>query len=207
VQADGASITTIEGLSHDDQLTALQEGFHEMHAVQCGFCTPGMLISMTDLLARTPAPSEAQIRQGLEGNLCRCTGYQNVVKAVQYAVTKMASPVKIIADTPAKRFYERQVGFMLAGDADGLVDTNYRDDAMVVSHEFVVQGREALKEHFRNYMRWVKIRDVKSTNKFTETDDSFMFEATVESNFGVVTVYDIFYLRDGKAYRHFTGVK
>ena len=89
IQADGADITTIEGLARDGNLHALQEGFWEKHGLQCGFCTPGMIMSACDLLQRNPNPTESDIRHGLEGNLCRCTGYQNIVKAVQYAAAKM----------------------------------------------------------------------------------------------------------------------
>jgi len=89
VQADGSQITTIEGLAQDGQLHPLQEGFWERHGLQCGYCTPGMIISACDLLQRNPNPSEEEIRHGLEGNLCRCTGYHNIVKAVQYAAAKM----------------------------------------------------------------------------------------------------------------------
>jgi aerobic carbon-monoxide dehydrogenase small subunit len=90
VQADGAQITTIEGLAQNGQLHALQEGFWEKHGLQCGFCTPGMIMSAYDLLQQNPNPSEDEIRHGLEGNLCRCTGYQNIVRAVQYAAAKMS---------------------------------------------------------------------------------------------------------------------
>ena len=90
IQADGAEVTTIEGLAKDGQLHPLQEGFWEEHGLQCGFCTPGMIMSAYDLLQQNPNPSEDEIRHGLEGNLCRCTGYQNIVKAVQHAASKMA---------------------------------------------------------------------------------------------------------------------
>jgi carbon-monoxide dehydrogenase small subunit len=85
VQADGAEVTTIEGLAQDGQLHPVQEAFRECHGLQCGFCTPGMIMQSIDLLNTTPHPSEEEIRLGLEGNLCRCTGYHNIVKAVQYA--------------------------------------------------------------------------------------------------------------------------
>jgi carbon-monoxide dehydrogenase small subunit len=85
VQADGSSITTIEGLASDGELHPMQQAFHENHALQCGFCTPGMIMASVDLLANNPDPSEAEVREGLEGNLCRCTGYQNIVRAVQAA--------------------------------------------------------------------------------------------------------------------------
>jgi carbon-monoxide dehydrogenase small subunit len=84
VQADGADVTTIEGLA-GSELHPLQRAFHSEHALQCGYCTPGMIIAAADLLRDNPHPTEQQIRQGLEGNLCRCTGYQNIVRAVQRA--------------------------------------------------------------------------------------------------------------------------
>jgi carbon-monoxide dehydrogenase small subunit len=85
VQADGHEVTTIEGLAVDGELHPVQAAFHECHALQCGFCTPGMIMRTVDLLAENPHPSEEEIRQGLEGNLCRCTGYHNIVRAVQTA--------------------------------------------------------------------------------------------------------------------------
>jgi aerobic carbon-monoxide dehydrogenase small subunit len=89
VQADGSKVTTVEGLAHDGQLNPVQEGFWEEHGLQCGYCTPGMIMASVDLLSRNPNPSEAEIRHALEGNLCRCTGYQHIIKAVQYAAVKM----------------------------------------------------------------------------------------------------------------------
>jgi aerobic carbon-monoxide dehydrogenase small subunit len=84
VQADGSEVTTIEGLEGPDgTLDPMQQAFHENHALQCGFCTPGMIMAARDLLRENPHPSEAEIRQGIDGNLCRCTGYQNIVRAVQ----------------------------------------------------------------------------------------------------------------------------
>jgi carbon-monoxide dehydrogenase small subunit len=82
VQADGAAVTTIEGLAQDGELHPLQQAFHEEHALQCGYCTPGMIMSAAYLLEQNPDPSEQEVRLGLEGNLCRCTGYQNIVNAV-----------------------------------------------------------------------------------------------------------------------------
>jgi aerobic carbon-monoxide dehydrogenase small subunit len=91
VQADGASIVTIEGIAAPDgTLHALQEGFREMHGLQCGFCTPGMITRAWRLLQENPNPSEDDIRTGISGNLCRCTGYQNIVKAIQYAAAKIS---------------------------------------------------------------------------------------------------------------------
>ncbi len=82
VQADGAELVTIEGLGKNGELHPMQRAFHEQHALQCGYCTPGMIMSATHLLERNPNPTEAEVRAGLEGNLCRCTGYQNIVEAV-----------------------------------------------------------------------------------------------------------------------------
>lgn len=85
VQADGSAVTTIEGLAKDGKLHAVQQGFWDKHGLQCGFCTPGMILTAVDLLNHNPHPTEEQIRHGLEGNICRCTGYQNIVKAIQSA--------------------------------------------------------------------------------------------------------------------------
>ncbi len=89
VQANGSKITTIEGLAQNGNLHALQNAFWEKHGLQCGFCTPGMIMCAHDLLQHNPNPTEAEIRHGLEGNLCRCTGYQNIVAAVQHAAATM----------------------------------------------------------------------------------------------------------------------
>ena len=89
VQADGAEVTTIEGLAADGQLHPLQQAFHENHGLQCGFCTPGMIMSSLELLQRNPDPTEAEVREWLEGNLCRCTGYHNIVKSVLAAAAAM----------------------------------------------------------------------------------------------------------------------
>jgi carbon-monoxide dehydrogenase small subunit len=91
VQANGAEITTIEGLAKNGELHPLQEGFWEEHGLQCGYCTPGMIMTAVDLLAKNPSPTDEEIRKGIEGNLCRCTGYQNIVKAIHYAANKMKS--------------------------------------------------------------------------------------------------------------------
>ena len=89
VQADGAQITTIEGLATEGGLHPLQEGFWEEHGLQCGYCTPGMIMASAELLKRTQSPSEAEIREALEGNLCRCTGYQHIINAIQHAAVKL----------------------------------------------------------------------------------------------------------------------
>ena len=91
VQANGHEITTVEGLAQDGTLHAIQEGFHEEHGLQCGFCTPGMMLTSVALLAQNPDPTPEEIRWAISGNLCRCTGYQNIVKAVQNAAAKLRS--------------------------------------------------------------------------------------------------------------------
>ncbi|MGR3811208.1 (2Fe-2S)-binding protein [Jiulongibacter sp. NS-SX5] len=93
VQADGRSVTTIEGMADGDTLHPLQEGFKECHGLQCGFCTPGMIMTAADLLNDNPDPSEHEIREALEGNFCRCTGYHNIVKSVEYAADKINGKV------------------------------------------------------------------------------------------------------------------
>jgi aerobic carbon-monoxide dehydrogenase small subunit len=93
VQADGRSVTTVEGLATGAQLHPLQNGFWEEHGLQCGFCTPGMIMSSHDLLDRQPNPSDSDIREALNGNICRCTGYQNIVAAVRNASRRVAKPV------------------------------------------------------------------------------------------------------------------
>ena len=93
IQANGKSLTTIEGLESGGKLHPLQEGFHEEHGLQCGFCTPGMIMRAVELLGKNPNPTEDEIRTGISGNLCRCTGYVNIVKSVQYAAEKMKAEV------------------------------------------------------------------------------------------------------------------
>ena len=98
VQADGHEVTTIEGLAQDGQLHPMQEAFRECHALQCGYCTPGMIMQSIDLLNDNPNPSEDEIRNGLEGNLCRCTGYHNIVRAVQTAAAAGAPAAPAAAE-------------------------------------------------------------------------------------------------------------
>jgi len=94
VQADGCAVTTVEGLAGPDgSLHPIQQAFHEQHALQCGFCTPGMMMAAVDLLRDNPDPSDDEVREGLSGNLCRCTGYQNIVRAVRAAAQSMRSEV------------------------------------------------------------------------------------------------------------------
>ena len=89
VQAEGAALTTVEGLAGPGGLHAIQEGFREEHGLQCGFCTPGMMLTSVALLGENPDPTETEIRWAISGNVCRCTGYQNIVKAVQHAAAKL----------------------------------------------------------------------------------------------------------------------
>ena len=95
VQADGSEVKTIEGMADNGTLHPLQEGFREEHGLQCGFCTPGMIMASADLLERNPNPTEHEIREALEGNFCRCTGYHNIVKSVQYAAKKISNQEKV----------------------------------------------------------------------------------------------------------------
>lgn len=98
VQADGREVTTVEGLAQNGDLHPAQEGFWEKHGLQCGYCTPGFLMSTVQLLERNPNPTEEEIRHAFEGNYCRCTGYHNIVKAVQYAAEKMNESQAVAAD-------------------------------------------------------------------------------------------------------------
>ncbi|MCA9900026.1 MAG: (2Fe-2S)-binding protein [Ardenticatenaceae bacterium] len=97
VQANGAEIETIEGIANGAELHPLQEGFWEKHGLQCGYCTPGMIMSAKNLLAKNPNPTEEEIRWGISGNLCRCTGYNKIVEAIQYAAEKMNSAEEVTA--------------------------------------------------------------------------------------------------------------
>ncbi|MBI1386440.1 MAG: 2Fe-2S iron-sulfur cluster binding domain-containing protein [Rhizobiales bacterium] len=97
-QAEGADVVTIEGLAPGAELHPLQAAFNEAHGLQCGFCTPGMVMSAADLIAKNPSPTEAEIRSWLKGNMCRCTGYHNIVKAVQIAAANMAAGAKTAAE-------------------------------------------------------------------------------------------------------------
>ncbi|GAA4747811.1 (2Fe-2S)-binding protein [Actinomycetospora chibensis] len=103
VQANGAEVLTIEGLERDGQLHPVQQAFHDNHALQCGYCTPGMIMQSIDLLGDNPDPTEHEVREGIEGNLCRCTGYQNIVRAVQDAATKMKPGAAPTAEAGAKQ--------------------------------------------------------------------------------------------------------
>jgi carbon-monoxide dehydrogenase small subunit len=103
VQADGCEIETVEGLEQNGLLHALQEGFFQEHGLQCGFCTPGMLLTSKALLAAYPNPTEAEIRRGISGNLCRCTGYVNIVKAIQYGAAKLRGETPVSTQEPSTK--------------------------------------------------------------------------------------------------------
>jgi len=109
VQADGASILTIEGLARDDTLHPIQAGFWEEHGLQCGFCTPGMIMAAWGLLKHNPNPTEAEIRRGIDGNICRCTGYEHIVNAIQYAAQQHAPEhYAFVGDTSAQVILEAE---------------------------------------------------------------------------------------------------
>ena len=110
VQADGGQITTIEGLAKDGEYDPVQQGFWEMHGLQCGYCTPVMIMSSHALLRRNPNPSEEEIRHALEGNLCRCTGYQNIVRAVQYAAGQLSGGAAAADGDGAGQGFQRTDG-------------------------------------------------------------------------------------------------
>ena len=110
VQANGCQLMTVEGLEQNDKLHPLQEGFHEKHALQCGYCTPGMMMTGLALLQRNPNPSEHEIRVGISGNLCRCTGYVNIVKAIRYAAEKMEVPEEVSVPVQVARAREANNG-------------------------------------------------------------------------------------------------
>lgn len=112
-----------------------------------------------------------------------------------------------MATTPGRAFYDKQLEYLYAKDVDGLIDNNYNEDAVLVSFDGIVKGGEALKEHFRGYLEYLGSITVDSTDKFTETEDSIFFEATVTTKLGQVHVYDAMVFRDGKISYHFTGVK
>jgi ketosteroid isomerase-like protein len=109
--------------------------------------------------------------------------------------------------TPGRKFYEEQLNYLFAKDVDGLIDNHYNEDALLVSVDFVVKGRDALKKHFRNYLAMLGNLEVKSTDKFQETEDTAILEASVVSDLGPAHVYDSWVLKNGKIAYHFTGVK
>lgn len=110
-----------------------------------------------------------------------------------------------MATTRGRKFYDEQLAYLAANDTDALVDNHYAPDGTLIAFDYIVKGTAALKKHFRNYMAMLGYIKLISTDKFTETDDSIYFEATVETKLGVVRVYDVMILEDGKATHHFTG--
>jgi len=120
VQADGSAVLTVEGLASDERLHPIQAGFWEEHGLQCGFCTPGMILAAWGLLGRDPDPSEAEIRRALDGNICRCTGYEHIVNAVQYAARHhRAEDYGVEGDTTARVVREAERSGVEAGPAAG----------------------------------------------------------------------------------------
>lgn len=206
VQADGSSITTIEGVSDIGHMNALQSGFQAMHAVQCGFCTPGMIMSLSDLLARNPDPSEAEVRAWLAGNLCRCTGYENVVRAVEAARDIAKSSIKTLADSPLKQIYEQHVARVQSGDVEAVVG-DYSDDAILTTFEGVITGRDALRGYYQEYLSGHGGVEIVSTDKFIEQLNGFYVETTVRNAGGVTHVYNAYVVVDGKITHQFASVK
>ncbi|MCH2082476.1 MAG: (2Fe-2S)-binding protein [Saprospiraceae bacterium] len=206
VQAHDCSIQTVEGISENRKLNSIQEGLHKYSAVQCGYCIPGVIMTLTDMMSRNKQPDTDEIRDWLHGNFCRCTGYQNLVEAARYAIDKESNSTKIITNSKHKKMYEERVRLLMAGDVDKLVEEHYNDDAIVMAFDFVVQGKENLKEHFKNFVKWVSIKEVISTDKFVETENAFFYEATAVTNYGEGRVYDAYYLKNGKIQHHFTGL-
>jgi ketosteroid isomerase-like protein len=113
----------------------------------------------------------------------------------------------MIEQIQAREFYKEQLDYLFAKDVDGLIDNHYNEDAVLIGFDFVVKGRDALKAHFRTYLQMLGHFEVKSTNKFRETEDTLFFEASVVSDLGPAEVYDALVLKDGKIVYHFTGVK
>jgi hypothetical protein len=114
---------------------------------------------------------------------------------------------RIMEKVQAREFYKEQLDYLLARDVDGLIDNHYREDALLIGFDFVVKGRASLKAHFRTYLHTLGHLEVKTTNKFSQTEDTLFFEASVVSDLGPAEVYDAMVLQDGKIAYHFTGVK
>ncbi|HTX98098.1 MAG TPA: nuclear transport factor 2 family protein [Mycobacterium sp.] len=119
----------------------------------------------------------------------------------------MNSPVKMVVDTPGKLFYEEQVKYLLDKDVDSLVEKHYHDNAVIVSFDHIVRGKDNIRDYFTQFFNSVTIEQVVSTDKFTETEDTLMFEATVESNGGMIKTFDALVLDSGRIRLQFTGVR
>jgi carbon-monoxide dehydrogenase small subunit len=207
VQADGAEIRTAEGLSAPGTMNPLQTAFQSAHAVQCGYCTPGMLMSLTDLLAHTPRPSEDDVRAWLSGNLCRCTGYENVVRAVHEAVQMGESPSHLLPNTPLRVLYDRLLTSIAAGDAEALVAEHFHDDAILTTFEGIHAGRDAIIAFYRRYL--AERADVRllATERFVEFGDQMYVEALLRTPEGPRHSYQAYVVRDGKVTHQYAGVK
>ena len=206
VQADGTSITTIEGVSEPGHLNPLQAGFQAMHAVQCGFCTPGMILGLTDLIGRRPDATDPEVRDWLAGNLCRCTGYENVVRAVDAGRRIAASPARFLADTPLKRLYEEHLGRVTSGNLDAVLG-GYAEDAVLTTFDGVVSGREALRRYYADYLPAHSGVDIRSTDRFVEAQDAFYVESTVLDGGRLLHVYNAFVVEGELIWRQFASVK
>jgi carbon-monoxide dehydrogenase small subunit len=207
VQADGSDIQTIEGVSEKGSMNALQAAFQATHAVQCGFCTPGMIMSLSDLLSRTSQPSDAETRSWLMGNLCRCTGYENVVRAVNASLQIVQSPAHIYTETPLRQWYDAYLRVMQAGDAAALIDAYYSPDAVLTTFEGIHSGHDALKAYFGAYLAAHSDLAIVATERFVELGDSIYTETLVRSTQGARHAYNAFVLQDGKITHQFAGVK
>ncbi len=205
-QADGSTITTIEGVSAMGHLNALQAGFQAMHAVQCGFCTPGMMMSLSDLIERSPNATEPEIREWLAGNLCRCTGYENVIRAVEASRSIAANPAHMLPDSTFKVLYEQQVIAMQSGDIDAWAEF-YSDDIILTTFEGVISGKEALKGYFADYLNQRRSIEILSTDRFIEAPNAFYVEATVRVDGKVTHIYNEFVVQSGKITHQFASVK
>lgn len=206
VQADGSAITTIEGVSEPGHLGPLQAGFQAMHAVQCGFCTPGMIMSLGDLMARRSDATDDEVRTWLAGNLCRCTGYENVVRAFTAARSIAANPAHILSDSILKELYERHLG-RVASREPGTVAEDYSEDAVLTTFDGVISGRDRIVDWYRDYFARHAQVDLLSTDRFVEAADAFYVESTVRVEGAMTHVYNSFVVRDGLITHQFAGVK
>jgi aerobic carbon-monoxide dehydrogenase small subunit len=207
VQADGSTLSTLEGLSPAGTMNPLQASFGSAHAVQCGFCTSGMIMSLTDLLARTSQPTDDDVRTWLSGHLCRCTGYENVVRAVQTALQVSASPSHLVANTPLRKLYDEVLRTMAQGDPEALVDAHFHPDAVVTTFEGIHSGRDALIAYFRAYLASHRDLRLVATERFVEHGDSLYTETLVRTPDGARHAYNAYVVRDGKITHQFAGVK
>lgn len=207
VQADGATVNTLEGVSEPGSMNPLQTAFGAEHAVQCGFCTSGMIMGLTDMLARNRAPDDDEIRAWLSGHLCRCTGYENVVRAVHTALQIGDSPSHLIVDTPMRALYDGLLRSMAQGDAEALVAGHFHDDAVLTTFEGIHAGRDALIAFFRRYLADDGDLSLVATERFVERGDAFYTESLLRSPAGALHAYNAYVVRDGKITHQFAGVK